>query len=141
MGKCIEVDLQPNPALAGDLSLSQIEYVTLKFSKPISTQAKNAGIWIKGNGSWGAVDILKNHWGPWADNGNLNRSWSGDATMNFDGWNFIKYPYYDWAHTSGVYAATVVDGLRITFPRTTLVGTDRVPIENQKIRIKKIDLW
>lgn len=141
MGKCIEVELQPNPALSGDLSLSQIEYITLKFAKPVTTEAKNAGIWIKGNGSWGAVDILKNHWGPWADNGNLNMSWLGNATMNFDGWNFIKYPYYDWTHTTGVYASTVVGGLRITFPRTTLVGTDRVPIENQKIRIKSIELF
>jgi len=141
MGKCIEVDLQPNPALSGDLSLSQIEYITLKFSNPVTTKAKNAGIWIKGNGSWGAVDILKNHWGPWADNGNLNMSWSGNATMNFDGWNFIKYPYYDWVHTSGVYASTKITGLCITFPRTALVGTDRVPIKNQKIRIKGINLW
>lgn len=141
MGKCIEVELQPNPALSGDLSLGKIEYITLKFPQPITTEAKNAGIWIKGNGSWGAVDILKNHWGPWADNGNLNMSWSGDATMNFDGWNFITYPYYDWVHTSGVYATTKISGLRITFPRTTLAGTDRVPIENQKIRIKRIELW
>ena len=140
MGKCLEVELQPNPALSGDLSLSQIEYITLKFSKPISTKAKNAGIWIEGNGSWGAVDILKNGWGPWADNDNLNRSWSGDATMNFDGWNIIKYPYYDWLHDKPD-DATTITGLRITFPRTTLVGTDRVPIKNQKIRIKKIDLW
>jgi hypothetical protein len=140
MGKCIEVELQPNPALSGDLSLSEIEYVTLKFSKPISTKAKNAGIWIKGNGSWGAVDILKSGWGPWADNGNLNRSWSGDATLNFDGWNMIQYPYYDWVHDKPG-DVTTITGLRITFPRTTLVGTDRVPIINQKVRIKKIDLW
>jgi hypothetical protein len=140
MGKCMEVELQPNPALSGDLSLSQIEYITLKFSKPMSTKAKNAGIWIKGNGSWGAVDILKSGWGPWADNDNLNRSWSGDATINFDGWNIIKYPYYDWLRDKPD-DATTITGLRITFPRTTLVGTDRVPIKNQIIRIKKIDLW
>ena len=137
MGKCIEIDLQPN----SNLKPEQIEYVTLNLAKPVQTDAKNAGLWIKGNGSWGAVDILKNHWGPWADNGNLNMSWSGAATLNFDGWNRIVYPYYDWVHDTGTYATTTVSGLRITFPRSTLVGTERVPIVNQKIRIKGIELW
>jgi len=114
--------------------------VTLHLREPVTTKAQNAGIWIKGNGSWGAVDILKNGWGPWADNGNLNMSWSGDATMNFDGWNFISYPYYDWIRDKPD-RATKVNGLRITFPRTTLAGTERVPIENQKIRIKRIELF
>lgn len=61
--------------------------------------------------------------------------------MNFDGWNFIKYPYYDWVRTNGIYATTIVSGLRITFPRTTLVGTERAPITKQKVRIKNIILF
>lgn len=137
MGKCIEIGLKPDRKIR----LGETEYVNLGFAKPITTTAKNAGIWIKGNGSWGAVDIVKNHWGPWADNGNLHMNWPGDASLNFDGWNFITYPYYDWTHTTGVYATTIISGLRITFPRETLVGTERVPVENQKIRIKGIELF
>jgi hypothetical protein len=137
MGKCIEVELKPGR----ELQLGETEYATLKLVQPLTTTAKNAGVWIKGNGSWGNVDILKNHWGPWADNGNLHMRWPGDASLNFDGWNFIKYPYYDWIHTEGTNATTKVDGLRITFPRTTLVGTERVPVANQKIRIKSIVLF
>lgn len=137
MGKCIEVELKPGR----NLRLGEVEYATLKLAKPIKTPAKNAGVWIKGNGSWGSVDILKNHWGPWADNGNLHMSWPGDASMNFDGWSFIEYPYYHWTHREGIYATTTVSGLRISFPRDTLVGTERVAVENQKIRIKGIELW
>jgi hypothetical protein len=137
MGKCVEVELKPGR----ELRLGETEYATLKLAKPITTTAKNAGVWIKGNGSWGDVDILKNHRGPWADNSNLHMKWPGDASLNFDGWNFIKYPYYDWTHTTGIYATTIISGLRITFPRDTLVGNERVPVENQKIRVKSIELF
>jgi hypothetical protein len=137
MGKCIEIELKPNR----QVRLGEKEYVTLKLAKPITTTAKNAGMWIKGNGSWGEVDFVKNHWGPWADNGNLHMRWPGDVSMNFDGWNFLNYPYYFWTNTTGAYATTVISGLRITFPRTTLVGTERGPVENQKVRIKSIVLF
>jgi hypothetical protein len=134
MGQCIEVELLPGR----ELRLGEVEYVTLKLANPVTTTAQNAGVWIKGNGSWGEVDLLKNHWGPWADNGNLHIRWPGEASLNFDGWNFIKYPYYDWVHSSGPYRNTVVSGLRITFPRTTIVGTERVPVSHQAIRIKSV---
>lgn len=137
MGKCIEIELKPGRAPR----LGEHEYAILKLAAPVTTTAKNAGVWIKGNGSWGNVDILKNHWGPWADNGNLHVRWPGDASLNFEGWNFINYPYYEWTHTTGVYATTVVSGLRITFPRDTLVGTERVPVTNRKVRIKGLVLY
>lgn len=134
MGKCLEVELKPGK----DIRLDQTEFANLILQHPLTTKAKNAGIWIKGNGGWGEVDIIKNHWGPWADNQNLHMNWPGEATLNFEGWNFIIYPYYDWARTTGTYSSTIVKGLRIKFPQTTLVGTERVPVKNQKVRIKKM---
>lgn len=103
------------------------------------TDAKNAKLWIKKNGSWGHMDILKSQsWGPWANNGNLHMAWPGLQTLNFDGWNFLRYPYYDWIRESKNNAVT---GLEIAMPRKTIVGTDMQPVENLKVRIKKMVLF
>lgn len=135
MGRCLEVELIPEGELRWSL---EHEYVVLKLKTPVKTDAKNAGLWIKGNGSWGAVDILKSQsWGPWATNGNLNMVWSGGQTLNFDGWNFIRYPYYDWIRKND----NIVQGVIIFLPRKALVGTEMQPVENLKVRIKKVVLF
>ncbi len=135
MGKCLEIELTPE----GDIWDLVFEYITLKLKQPVKTDAKNAGIWIKGNGSWGRVDLLKSQpWGPWATNGNLQMNWRALQSLNFDGWNFIRYPYYDWVHGSKNNSVT---GLELTMPRKALVGTDMQPVENLKVRIKKIVLF
>lgn len=136
MGACVEVELKPGR----ELRLGEVEYVYLALKEPITTLARNAGVWIKGNGSWGDVNVQKSGWGPWADNGNIGMSWPGDASMNFEGWNFILYPFYDWVHFSGD-ETVVVNGIWIAFPRQTLVGTEMKPVENQKVRIKSIVLF
>ena len=134
MGACLEVELIPE----GEQWAMEQNYVYLKLPHPIPTKAGNAGIWIKGNGSWGAVDIAKTRsWGPWATNGNLHMRWPAEQTMNFEGWNFINYPYYDWIRKTD----NSVTGLILTLPRQVLVGTEMQPVENLKVRIKKMVLY
>lgn len=135
MGKCLEIELKPTLALRWPL---EHEYVTLKLKTPVSSNAKRAGVWIKGNGSWGAVDICKTaSGGPWMTNADLQVRWPGDATMNFDGWNFISYP----ANAGAKDSPNNVLGLTISMPRQTLYGTEMAPVENLKIRIKSIVLF
>lgn len=140
-GACLEIELKPNRKLIWD---AEQEYVFLKLPAPIATQAKNAGIWIKGNGSSGEVDIVKTRpWGPWASNQNLQYNWPGKGTLNFDGWNFIEYPYYDWARENeeGLATRNQVVGLLISMPRKAIHGVELLPVENLKIRVKSILLY
>ncbi len=134
MGDCIEVELIPE----GDRWYMEHEYVAIRLNTPVSTPAKNAGIWVKGNGSWGDVEVLKSRpWGPWATRGNLHINWPGEQTMNFDGWNFIRYPYYDWVRNT----PNQVQGVIIALPRQTLVGSEMQPVPSLKIRLKSIVLF
>ncbi len=142
MGKCLELELKPKTPLKWDM---EEEYAYLKLTHPVATTAKNAGIWVKGNGSWGQVDIWKSRsWGPWADNGNLHYNWPAQGKLNFDGWNFITFPYYDWVNEiqEGTPAMkNTVEGLFLTIPRKTIVGVKTVPVENLKIRFKGMTLF
>jgi hypothetical protein len=70
-------------------------------------------------------------------NADLQIRCPGDATMNFDGWNFISYPATAGAKES----SNNVLGLTISMPRQTLYGTEMAPVENLKIRIKNILLF
>lgn len=137
MGKCLEVELKPE----GEIADIDQEYVTIAFKKRISTTANNVGIWIKGNGSSGDVDVWSSSQakqGPWATNGNRHMSWRGLATLNFDGWNFVSYPYYDWRRKG---MESEIAGLTITLPRKALVGTELAPVKNLKVRIKSVVLY
>jgi hypothetical protein len=133
MGRCLEIELKPTKNLQWPM---QHEYVTLYLKTPVSTRATQAGVWIKGNGSWGEVDVLKTSNGPWmSNNSDLALRWPGDATLNFDGWNFIRYP------ANGKAKETTIQGLQISLPRQTLYGTEMTPVENLKIRVKSILLF
>jgi hypothetical protein len=141
MGKCLELELKPTAPLKWDM---EKEYVYLKLKNPVPTKAKNAGVWVKGNGSWGRLDIWKTRaWGPWADNSNLHFNWPAIGSLNFDGWNFITFPYYDWARENDRSSvnANVVQGLYLAMPRKTIHGVETVPVENLKIRFKSILLF
>lgn len=132
MGRCLEIELKPGKELEWPM---QHEYITLQLKTPVPTTATQAGVWIKGNGSWGEVEIRKSSSGPWMSNGELALRWPGDVTMNFDGWNFIHYP------PNGKSRETTVQGLQICVPRQTLYGTEMAPVENLKIRLKNILLF
>jgi hypothetical protein len=132
MGQCVEVELKPE----GELRLGDVEYLTLQLKQPVATTAKNAGVWIKGNGSWGEVDLMGSAL-PWRDNHDLDLRWRGDLTMNFDGWNFLKFPT---AGKDGDKPGSVT-GFRITLPRATLVGTEMKPVPVLKFRLKSIVLF
>jgi len=141
MGKCLEIELMPTVPLKWDM---EKEYVYLHLTTPVPTTAKNAGIWVKGNGGWGDIDIIKTRpWGPWADNSNLHFNWPSIGKLNFDGWNFITFPYYDWVREDGPSAATAntVKGIYLTVPRKVIHGVETVPVGNLKIRIKSILLF
>lgn len=134
MGKCLEIELKPNQELRWPV---EHEYVVLQLKTPVKTRAKNAGVWIKGNGSWGDVDIRKSASGPWLSSNDLALKWPGDVTTNFDGWNFIRYPYNGVAKD----ADNNVLGLVISLPRQTIYGTEMVPVPSLKIRLKSILLF
>jgi hypothetical protein len=131
MGKCLEVELKP----VGELRLGDVEYVTLRFSQPIPVTTQNAGIWIKGNGSWGEVDLTGARL-PWKGNGNLDTRWRGDLTTNFDGWNFLAFP--GGKRPDKPMSLT---GLRLTLPRETLVGPEMTAVPTLKIRLKRVVLF
>jgi hypothetical protein len=133
MGQCLEIELKPQ----GELRLGDEEYLTLQLKQPVATTAQNVGVWIKGNGSWGEVDVMGKTM-PWTTNHNLDAKWRGDLTVNFDGWNFLSFPD---ATASGEAKPNAVTGLRITLPRTTLVGTEMVAVPSLKFRIKSIVLF
>lgn len=135
MGKCLEIELKPSGDVRWPL---EFEYVTLQLKTPVESEATRAGVWVKGNGSWGEVDIRKTTSnGPWqgANDSVLRRP--GDATMNFDGWNFISYPAAEGKKNP----KNRVLGLTINMPRQTIYGTEMKPVGNQKIRLKSIVLY
>ncbi|CAN5392634.1 hypothetical protein BH09VER1_BH09VER1_08160 [soil metagenome] len=135
MGRCLEVELKPTRDL---LWAMEHEYVILQLKMPVATSSKNAGLWIKGNGSWGEVDLRTASSGsPWLTNNDLSLRWPGDATLNFDGWNFICYPSSGNAKNS----PNQVTGIMLTMPRQTICGPEMAPVENLKIRLKSIVLF
>ena len=141
MGKCLELELKTTTPLKWDM---EKEYVYLKLKQPVATKAKNVGLWVKGNGSWARIDILKSRpWGPWADNKNLHFNWPAIGSLNFDGWNFITYPYYDWVREKNESSvnANAVQGIYFNTTRKAILGVETVPIENLKIRFKSILLF
>ena len=133
MGKCLELELKPGRELRWPM---EHEYVILQLKTPVATSAANAGLWIKGNGSWGEIDIQTKSAPPWQSNGDLSLRWPGDATTNFEGWNFIRYPA-----GRPITGESQVTGLLIRMPRNVLYGTDMMPVENLKIRLKNILLF
>lgn len=134
MGKCLEIELIPE----GEVRDFEHEYVVLKLKDSHPTAAKNAALLVKGNGSWGDIDIWKSRsWGPWASQKNLHLRWRGDNSFNFEGWNFVKFPYYDWLRDT----PNAVEGIVLTIPRKVIVGTELEPVNNLKIRIKKLVLF
>lgn len=135
MGKCLELELLPQNPLRWTM---EHEYVVLRLKISVPTTAKNAGVWVKGNGSWGTVNILKSQQhGPWATTNNRHFNWRALAAMNFDGWNFIRYPETDWLREN----KNEVLGLVIDMPRNAVVGTEMTPVKSLKIRLKSIVLY
>ena len=94
-GKCLEVTLDTS---AEKVNRYYTEYTTLRLKEPaeIRGPAKDIGIWVKGNSSWGQVrfeiedaqgEVFVNYAHPtlWD-----TLDWQGLLCVNFDGWSYVS---------------------------------------------------
>jgi hypothetical protein len=130
MGKCLEIELVPE----GNIRDIDVEYRYFKFPQPIPIEAGNAGIWVKGNGGSGQVELWTGGGSPWPTRTMIHYGWPGIGTTNFDGWNMMQQPHFDWKWTPE--AKTQIMGLYVDIPRKNLVGTELEPAKSLKIRVK-----
>ncbi|HOF87948.1 MAG TPA: hypothetical protein PLZ36_07565 [Armatimonadota bacterium] len=96
-GACLELELLPE----GDVVPFLPEYTVLKLKQPapIAGEPHTVGVWVNGNSGWGQVmweftDAEGESWlscgtgGYWCD----VYDWPKQASINFDGWNFVQFP-------------------------------------------------
>jgi len=96
-GECLELELAQEGAVPPYLA----EYTLLKLKTPAAVQgaATTVGVWVKGNSGWGQLmwefeDAEGETWlscgtgGYWCE----IYDWPRQASINFDGWNFVQFP-------------------------------------------------
>lgn len=129
-GKCLEIELKPE----GELWPMIYEHTWVKQSIPQLMEGgpySYVGVWVKGNSSWGEIiasigDIDgKSHM--------ILPNGQGDSNLDFDGWNFLRFKIPDGLNWKGPIA---LNGFLVTIPRKVLYGTEFVPVDSLKIRMK-----
>lgn len=96
-GECLELGLLQE----GKVPAIMREYAMLKLKTPapVAGTPKTLGVWIKGNSGWGQLmweyeDAEGEKWLSCGTGGygcNIY-DWPGQASINFDGWNFLQFP-------------------------------------------------
>ena len=74
-------------------------FLKLKTSAPVPGAPKTIGVWVRGNSGWGQLmweyqDAEGEKWLSCGTGGygcNVY-DWPGQASINFDGWNFVQFP-------------------------------------------------
>lgn len=139
MGPCLELELKPTDDL-----LWQWRYVRLNLVNP-KIPAKiyqYGGVWIKGAGNWGEVKFLINN--AKGNNGaicqdNTTQMYPGHTAINFDGWNFVRYPV---AKAQQWGPGMTVTGVILAVQQKTIYGSEVVPLQSPvKLRIKGVSLY
>ena len=168
-GPCLAVTLVSEKAVPDIVS----EYALLRPKEPIAVPGKprSVGVWVKGNSGWGQVmwefvDAKGERWlscgrGGW---GCDMLDWPGKISVNFDGWNFLKfdlpvlrgideypYPYNSpdprqqmwpqWANTGGdgnIDYPIKLSGIVVEQRRKTVYLTEMVPVKALEIRLQNL---
>ena len=96
-GDCLEVELFQEKPIVPFLP----EYTVLKLKTPVPIQGEptTVGLWVKGNSGWGQVmwELEDAEGERWLSCGTGGYGcdiydWPKQASINFDGWNFIQFP-------------------------------------------------
>ncbi len=135
-GNCMELELIPQ----GTLSWPALqEQVWLKFPYPQPHSAgpyKHVGLWVKGNSSFGEVNIEVIGYGD--KHTVLYPDIKGSGFINFDGWTFMRFKLPEGKEWT---ADIAVDGIFVTTGRQVLYGTEFTPVQNLKLRFKDLTLF
>ncbi|MFA7172505.1 MAG: hypothetical protein WC340_03675 [Kiritimatiellia bacterium] len=97
-GECLEVELHPQAGLPDIMS----EYAVLRLNEPVTVDGEptTLGLWVKGNSGWGEVyweiedanGIRRLSCGTTDHGGSVFDYDARLATINFEGWNFLRMP-------------------------------------------------
>jgi len=96
-GACLELELAPDADAVPFLP----EYAVLKLNTPapIDGAPATVGVWVKGNSGWGQLmwefeDADGERWLSCGTGGYGCDiyDWPKQASINFDGWNFVQFP-------------------------------------------------
>jgi len=136
-GKCLELELKPQ----GEIWKGTHEYAVLKLKDPVAAKGPYsfAGVWVKGNGSWGDVMWeMESAKGKKYFSAGYWQDWPGNNATIFEGWRFMKLALpvgEEWSDN------VKITGLAATIPRQTLYLTDMAPVPNKTLRFKDICLF
>ena len=96
-GDCLELELIQQ----GEIPTIMHEYAFLKLKTPapVPGSPTTVGVWVKGNSGWGQLmweyeDAKGEKWLSCGTGGygcNVY-DWPGQASISFDGWNFVQFP-------------------------------------------------
>lgn len=136
-GKCLELELKPE----GEIWKGTHEYAVLKLKDPVAVKGPYsfAGVWVKGNGSWGEVMWeLEGAKGKKYLSAGYWQDWPGNNATTFEGWRFLRLALpvgEEWTDQ------VKITGLAATIPRQTLYLTDMVPTPMKTLRFKEISFF
>lgn len=162
-GPCLEVEL----AARTNLPALMNEYTVLRLNKPVTVAGEptTLGLWVKGNSGWGEV-----YWEIEDANGVRRLSCGTSAhgtscfdydarlaTVNFDGWNFLRMPITErspvrelstgsvgnlWqtASPAAVKYPIKITGVAVSLPPRALYLTEMEPVR-QVLRLKELSVY
>jgi hypothetical protein len=96
-GDCLEVELEQK----GEVVPYLPEYAVMRLKTPAAVEGTptTLGVWVKGNGGWGQLmwefeDAQGERWLSCGTGGYGCDvyDWPKQASINFDGWNFVQFP-------------------------------------------------
>jgi len=162
-GDCLEVELVAQTNLPALMS----EYTVLRLKEPVTVEGEptTLGLWVKGNSGWGEVyweiedakGVRRLSCGT-AEHGTSVFDYDGQlATVNFDGWNFLRMPITEkspvpdlstgsvnnlWQKSTNAAVAypIKVTGVAVSLPPRALHLTEMRPIR-QVIRLKDLSVY
>lgn len=163
-GACIELELLHEGKQPDIMN----EYTLLKLKEPVAVPGRPStlGLWVKGNSGWGRVmwsfedaegkQFISSGPKGW---GCDSLDWSGEISINFDGWCFLRFPISNespvpvltpggasgqWVVTNGkgrqVMYPIKVTGLAVEMTRKALDLTEMAPVVT-KLRFRDLSAY
>jgi len=162
-GDCLEVELHPQGGLPDIMS----EYAVLRLKEPVTVEGEptTLGLWVKGNSGWGEVyweiedanGVRRLSCGTSEHGGSVFDYDARLATVNFEGWNFLRMPITEkspvpdlstgnvdnlWqkAKRTPVAYPVKITGVAVSLPPRALHLTEMKPVR-QVIRLKDLSVY
>ena len=163
-GDCLEVELHPRCDLPDIMS----EYTVIRLKEPIPVPGEptTLGMWVKGNSGWGEVyweiedaqGIRRLSCGATVHNASVFDYDGQLATINFDGWNFLRMPItnkspvpdlstggidnlWQFSPRSGPLAYPIkITGVAVSLPPKAIHLTEMKPVR-QVIRLTSLSVY